>query len=513
MTSSTSPKDSRPVHDYMNSSRAQERKVYYIAKEIMTSEKTYVDVLKLINIDFRDFVQKARLESKSGILPDHDFVKLFSNLPELMMLNEDLLRDFEDRVANWDRLKKIADVIIKKGPYLKLYTVYIRDFSAMNFHFDEVCQRYPKFGKLVKEFEKLPRCQHLKLKHFMLKPVQRLPQYKLLLEDYLKHLDSDSADFDDTTLALKIVSDAAEHANDTVKQGDKFQTMLKLQSRLGDWEFIRPGRELLKEGMLQKISRKGVGPRYFILLSDCLLYCEYQGSGTGDSASLRLSYTIELSQLHVHVPRAEEFQNEFSITSSVRSCTLRARDLKERNEWLEALNSAIEEFRSRKATFLAMDQLSGFAGGDEEHCVGDSAPVWIPDQRVTMCQACSSEFGLVVRRHHCRACGRVVCSPCSASKAPLRYRQFQAGRVCDICFEALEKAHGDCEELKDRFKRRDTARPTGRYVPQRLQLGANSEGSQMSGYLRWRRRGQRWSEPGSSSRTECSTRTRPARMR
>ena len=220
--------------------------------------------------------------------------------------------------------------------------------------------------------------------------------------------------------------------------------------------------------------------------------------GTGDTAALRLSYTIELSQLHVHVPRAEEFQNEFSITSSVRSCTLRARDLKERNEWLEALNSAIEEFRSRKATFLAMDQLSGFAGGDEEHVVGDSAPVWIPDQRVTMCQACSSEFGLVVRRHHCRACGRVVCSPCSASKAPLRYRQFQAGRVCDICFEALEKgifvtvpegfdgvqlsrsAHGDCEELKDRFKRRDTARPTGRYVPQvRLEIRKMENATQL----------------------------------
>ena len=219
ITSSTSPKESRPVNDYLTLSKTQEKKVYYIAKEIMTSERVYVDVLKLINIEFRDYVQKARLESKSGILPDHDFVKLFSNLPELMMLNEDLLRDFEQRISKWDEIKKIADVIIKKGPYLKLYTVYIRDFSAMNFHFDEVCQRYPKFGKLVKEFEKLPRCQHLKLKHFMLKPVQRLPQYKLLLEDYLKHLDSDSDDFDDTTLALKIVSDAAEHANDTVKQG------------------------------------------------------------------------------------------------------------------------------------------------------------------------------------------------------------------------------------------------------------------------------------------------------
>ena len=208
--------------------------------------------------------------------------------------------------------------------------------------------------------------------------------------------------------------------------------MLVLQARLGDWELVRPGRELLKEGLLQKISRKGVGPRYFILLSDCLLYCEFYGTGepthfsnlcagTGPTSALRLSYTIELSQLHVHVPRAEEFQHEFSITSSVRSCTLRARDLKERNDWLEALNSAIEEFRSRKATFLAVDQLSGLSAGEEEHCVGSAAPVWIPDQRVTMCQECSTEFGLVVRRHHCRACGRVVCSPCSASKAPLRW--------------------------------------------------------------------------------------------
>lgn len=42
---------------------------------------------------------------------------------------------------------------------------------------------------------------------------------------------------------------------------------------------MQPGRELLREGVLQKISRKGVGPRYFILLSDCLLYCEFTGSG------------------------------------------------------------------------------------------------------------------------------------------------------------------------------------------------------------------------------------------
>ena len=125
-TSGSSPKDPRIQVDSLSQSKTQEKKVYYIAKEVMTSERVYVDVLRLLNIEFRDYVQRARFESKNGIMPDQDFVKLFSNLPELMMLNEDLLRDFEERINNWDDIKKIADVIIKKGPYLKLYCVYIR---------------------------------------------------------------------------------------------------------------------------------------------------------------------------------------------------------------------------------------------------------------------------------------------------------------------------------------------------------------------------------------------------
>lgn len=213
----SSPRSS--AHDELTPEQREEKKVYYIAREILTSERVFVDILKLLNVEFREFVQKARRESKSGILPDTDFSRLFSNLPELQTLNEDLLQDFEDRIAKWDKLKKIADVIVKKGPFLKLYTTYIREFSNVNYHFDECCNKYPKFAKLVQDFEKRERCRHLKLKHFMLKPVQRLPQYKLLLEDYLKHLHPDSPDFDDTTNALRIVSEAAEHANDTIKQG------------------------------------------------------------------------------------------------------------------------------------------------------------------------------------------------------------------------------------------------------------------------------------------------------
>ena len=216
-----------------------ERKILYIAKEIMTSEKVYVDVLKLLNIDFRNFIQDTRRNSRSQIIPTEQFLKIFSNLPEIMMLNSELLRDFEERVQNWARIRKISDIIVKKGPYLKLYTTYVQNYSTMTTHLEDCCEKFPKFRKLVKEFEKFPQCRNLKLTHFLLKPIQRLPQYKLLLEDYLKHLDVQSPDYDDTATALTIVTEAAEHANETIKQMEKFQSMLSLQSRLGDFQVKR----------------------------------------------------------------------------------------------------------------------------------------------------------------------------------------------------------------------------------------------------------------------------------
>lgn len=53
--------------------------------------------------------------------------------------------------------------------------------------------------------------------HYLLKPVQRLPQYRLLLHDYLKHLDQSDEDFKNTLNALKVVEDVASQAEFFIK--------------------------------------------------------------------------------------------------------------------------------------------------------------------------------------------------------------------------------------------------------------------------------------------------------
>merc|ERR1719357_171310 len=107
------------------------------------------------------------------------------------------------------------------------------------------------FSATLKEFEASPRCQSLSLRQHMLKPIQRIPQYKLLLTEYLKQLDevTQENDYKDTMAALNIVSEVANHVNESMKQGDNLDKLLQLQQCLvGNHEIVRPGRVFIKQG-------------------------------------------------------------------------------------------------------------------------------------------------------------------------------------------------------------------------------------------------------------------------
>jgi hypothetical protein len=59
---------------------------------------------------------------------------------------------------------------------------------------------------------------------------------------------------------------------------------------------------------------------------------------------------------------------------------------------------------------------------------------WVPDKEAVACPGCAKPFGLFLRRHHCRACGRVFCDKCSQVNAPVPLRGHYAPvRVCDGC--------------------------------------------------------------------------------
>lgn len=204
----------------LTESERKEKKAFFVIQELISSEKVFIDVLNLLTNDFMNFVKAV--DSDNSVIPETDLNKIMNTLPQLKSFNEELLKDFEERLQNWSEYPKISDIIIKKGPFLKLFSTYIQNFEKQCKYLDEYCHKYHRFEKALKDFESSDRCKKLTLKHYMLKPVQRLPQYRLLLEDYLCQQNSSSIDFEDTQQALKIVCEVADHANRSVQQGVSF---------------------------------------------------------------------------------------------------------------------------------------------------------------------------------------------------------------------------------------------------------------------------------------------------
>ncbi|KAF7694097.1 FYVE, RhoGEF and PH domain-containing protein 6 [Silurus meridionalis] len=483
--SSTSSKDEMDQsRDKEEVEKAKRNKVVHIAMEIMSSEKVFVDVLKLLHIDFRDAVAKANRASGKPVVEERVLNQILYYLPQLYELNKDLLRELEERVAHWSDHQRLADIFVQKGPYLKMYSTYIREFDRNVALLDEQCRKNPSFATVVRQFEKSPRCASLALKHYLLKPVQRIPQYRLLLTDYLKNLPEDSSDYKDTQTALGVVKEVANHANDIMKQGDNFQKLMQVQCSLnGHHEIVQPGRVFLKEGTLMKLSRKVMQPRMFFLFNDILLYTTPVQSG-----QYKVNSMLSLAGMKVSKPSQEAYQNELNIESVERSFILSASSATERDEWLEAIATAIDDYTRKKISFISSRSQESEEAPSDGSPLGSKAPIWIPDLRTTMCMICTCEFTLTWRRHHCRACGKVVCQACSSNKYYLEYLKNQLARVCDQCYIKLQQ--------KDKGEQSEVAvSPIGRSstfafsrkqkkIPSALkEVSANTENSSMSGYL------------------------------
>lgn len=96
----------------------------------------------------------------------------------------------------------------------------------------------------------------------------------------------------------------------------------------------------------------------------------------------------------------------------------------------------------------------------EEDSLGQSAThhhhqhTWESDRLAKACRICERKFGLLLRRHHCRKCGLVVCDKCSPWKVFLNSSEIlqdpegtleslsvlasQQQRVCEKCYLLLD---------------------------------------------------------------------------
>ncbi|UMM30565.1 hypothetical protein L5515_012390 [Caenorhabditis briggsae] len=93
------------------------------------------------------------------------------------------------------------------------------------------------------------------------------------------------------------------------------------------------------------------------------------------------------------------------------------------------------QFDDGNGIFEGIIQKNG--GGSKKQAVADVIkPVWLPDNASNEClmEGCSTEFNLIMRRHHCRDCGWLICKYCKG-QAPLAKYEFRKENVCSECYD------------------------------------------------------------------------------
>uniref|UniRef100_A0A8C8BQ03 FERM, ARH/RhoGEF and pleckstrin domain protein 2 n=1 Tax=Otus sunia TaxID=257818 RepID=A0A8C8BQ03_9STRI len=329
--------------DEMKRKRCPTDKAYFIAKEILATERTYLKDLEVITVWFRSAV------IKENAMPEGLMTLLFSNIDPLYEFHRGFLKEIEQRLSLWEGktnahmkgdYQRIGDVMLRNMRALKEFTSYLQKHDEVLTELEKATKRLKKLEMVYKDFE-LQKVCYLPLNTFLLKPIQRLMHYKLILGRLCKHYTAEHRDFADCRNALKEVTEMTSRLQHSLIRLENFQKLTELQHDLiGIDNLTAPGREFIREGCLYKLTKKGLQQRMFFLFSDMLLYTSKGVTGTNQF------------KIHGHLPLhgmlVEESENEwavphcFTIYSAQKTIVVAASTRLEMRKWMEDLNVAIE---------------------------------------------------------------------------------------------------------------------------------------------------------------------------
>ncbi|XP_045667156.1 rho guanine nucleotide exchange factor 10 isoform X2 [Ursus americanus] len=190
----------------------------YILGSVVDSEKNYVDALKRILEQY----EKPLSEMEPRILSERKLKMVFYRIKELLQCHGMFQIALASRVAEWDSVETIGDVFVasfSKSMVLDAYSEYVNNFSTAVAILKKTCATKPAFLEFLKCQESSP--DRVTLYSLMMKPIQRFPQFILLLQDMLKNTSKGHPDRLPLQMALTELETLAEKLNERKRDADQ----------------------------------------------------------------------------------------------------------------------------------------------------------------------------------------------------------------------------------------------------------------------------------------------------
>nr|XP_033206584.1 uncharacterized protein LOC117166597 isoform X2 [Bombus vancouverensis nearcticus] len=272
----------------------EEKKVQEAKFEILTSEASYLNSLRVLK---NEFLNEPSLDE---ILTPFEKDKLFGGIPSVLQASEQFLAELE-AVWRYDpMLHGLPDVLLKyTDKCLDIYVAYCSNQVSIDTTLKDLRTRKgSKFIETISQIEARSTCQSLSLHSFLMLPMQRITRLPLLADAVLSKLPVECEDRSHWEKVLSslsyVVAECNEGASTAAKEIEMENLIRKLEYSAKIKPIVLKGKHLVKSGPTVQLSTKADAeykltfgkrfnktPLYLLLLTDLLLVAK-QKSNTHD---------------------------------------------------------------------------------------------------------------------------------------------------------------------------------------------------------------------------------------
>ncbi|XP_062945413.1 pleckstrin homology domain-containing family G member 3 isoform X2 [Cynocephalus volans] len=238
-----------------------------VVREIVETERMYVQDLRSIVEDYL-----LKIIDTPGLLKPEQVSALFGNIENIYALNSQLLRDLDS--CNNDPVA-VASCFVERSQEFDIYTQYCNNYPNSVAALTE-CMQDKQQAKFFRDRQEL--LQHsLPLGSYLLKPVQRILKYHLLLQEIAKHFDEEEDGFEVVEDAIDTMTCVAWYINDMKRRHEHAVRLQEVQSLLINWKGpdLTTYGELVLEGTFR--VHRVRNERTFFLFDKTLLITKKRG--------------------------------------------------------------------------------------------------------------------------------------------------------------------------------------------------------------------------------------------
>ncbi|KAI9201995.1 uncharacterized protein BJ171DRAFT_584641 [Polychytrium aggregatum] len=250
-----------------------------VVYELIETELDYVrDLSVMINIHRKEAVAKQ-------ILTEEEVVQIFSNIEDLLPANQKLVDLLVAKRDGNPIIEEVGDAFQESSEGLKVYQSYCGNYPSAMRLVSEIAKSRPEFKECLQQWMSNPECRGLSLESFLIKPVQRICKYPLLIKELQRHTPKTSKDSGSLAVAMEKIEAVVTLVNEATRLLGEKERILTLQSKIdGAGEPLQlEGKKLLRDGPVFKIMEavpKGhkfvfhvgvVGDKKDVMSFSCLL--------------------------------------------------------------------------------------------------------------------------------------------------------------------------------------------------------------------------------------------------